>query len=179
MPVSQILECITDHTEAIIAGCALLLTVYEGRATRKHNRLTVIPRLVGKTDFHTIAAPVAFQMTATLVNAGIGPAIIKSFVVLSGDEQHSVKSFDDSRKVVEQIIGQPALSDWYFFVPLKGHAVKAGEEIVLAKFTSVLQETKFSSREELYSTLQKVGVLITYESIYGEVFTYDSRDHFS
>lgn len=178
MTMIEVLNLVGDHAEAIIAGCALLLTVYEGRLTRKHNRLTVVPRLVAKTDFHTMAAPVAFQMTATLVNAGIGPAIIKSFSVLNGDKQHSVESFDDSRKVVEQIIGQPALSDWYFFVPLKGHAVKAGEEIVLAKFISVLQETRFSSREELYSALQKVGVLITYESIYGEIFTYDSRDHF-
>lgn len=178
MTASELLPLLTDNVEAIIAACALGLTFYEGLATRKHNRLTVRPHLVAVTDFKADGNSVIFKASATLVNAGIGPAVIRSFVVLVGDEEHSVKSPAELLTLFEGIIGHRATVEWHFFVPVKGYAMKAGEEIRIADLQLVLRESRFSNYRDLEGALSRFGLLISYESIYGEVFPYDSRKHF-
>lgn len=178
MTALEIFQPLADHVEAVIAACALGLTFYEGLATRKHNRLTVRPHLVAKTDFRPDGNSVIFKASATLVNAGIGPAVIKSFVVLMGDEEHPVKTPAELLTLFESVFGHRATVQWHFFVPVKGHAMKAGEEIRIADLQLVLPESKFSDYKELEAALRKFGLLISYECIYGGTFAYDTRDHF-
>lgn len=132
MNILSALQTIGDHAEAVIAFCALGLTFQQGLATRKHNRQSVRPHLVAKTDFRADGNSVIFKASATLVNAGVGPAVIQSFVVLFGDEEHSVKTPGELLSLFESVLGHRATVQWHFFVPMKGHAMKAGEEVTIA-----------------------------------------------
>src|SRR5829696_6884501 len=60
---------------AVVAAAALGLAVWEGMANRRHNRLSVCPRLRVDFDVH----PVSRRVSITLVNAGLGPAIFDSY----------------------------------------------------------------------------------------------------
>jgi hypothetical protein len=65
----------------IIAVVSLAVSVYEGRATRRHYRLSVRPLLQLAVSFHT-------SRTAglRLVNVGLGPAVITKTVLSVGGE---------------------------------------------------------------------------------------------
>lgn len=64
----------------VISCCAFALAVDAGKQTRPHNRLSVKPRLT--IDFNYTGEGAGFR----LVNEGLGPAIVGTFVV-SVDEK--------------------------------------------------------------------------------------------
>lgn len=64
----------------IIAVASLAVSIYEGRATRRHNRLSVRPFLRLATTFRT-----GDTAGLLLTNAGLGPAVItKTLLWLDG-----------------------------------------------------------------------------------------------
>ena len=68
-----------ENYEAVVAGCALFLTAYQTHTTRKHNRLSVRPRLVVTSHLEPIEThlpALMYQVRVVLKNAGLGPAII-------------------------------------------------------------------------------------------------------
>lgn len=64
----------------VVSFCAFALAVYTGYQTRLHNRLSVQPRLT--IDFGYTDEGAGFK----LVNEGLGPAIIGTFVVSVDDK---------------------------------------------------------------------------------------------
>ena len=67
-----------DNASAIIAVCALVLTIYQARLARRHNRLSVRPLLSSFVE--QVSGPDA-RITFSLVNNGLGPALVDSFEV--------------------------------------------------------------------------------------------------
>lgn len=66
---------ITDWSAIAISVAAIALSVSEARATRRHNRLSVAPRLTGRADI----SPGAQTANLQIRNSGLGPAVIQSF----------------------------------------------------------------------------------------------------
>ena len=65
-----------------IASAALIITLYEVHATRRHNRLSVLPKLTFYGDEETDE----FIFQLRLKNEGLGPAIITDFeITLDGE----------------------------------------------------------------------------------------------
>ena len=64
---------------AFVAACALGVTIWQGRQNYKHNKLSVRPLLATMEHHHTTdnIGHIAFE----LINCGVGPAIIKNFVL--------------------------------------------------------------------------------------------------
>src|SRR3989344_2263262 len=70
-------EAIAAIASAIIALCALGLSIWQGYLSRGHNRISVRPHLTMWTHkYHGDGL-----YAADIVNNGIGPAIIKCFSV--------------------------------------------------------------------------------------------------
>ncbi len=68
----------------IVALCSLGMTIYEARATREHDRVSVWPRI-----YQTVSDS-AHRYIRTVTNVGVGPAIIRSFEVqVDGVAKHS------------------------------------------------------------------------------------------
>jgi hypothetical protein len=61
----------------IIALAAIGLAIWEGAENRRHNRLSVQPRLAGAIDAGRDGSAEYVRMT--IENAGLGPAVIKTF----------------------------------------------------------------------------------------------------
>lgn len=185
MDVQAILECVIGlvgwvgrNAEAIIAGCALFFTSYQTYALRKHNKLSVRPRLVVATETVQVATQLPALMErfrVTLTNAGLGPAIIKDYQVLIGDQLMQIMGFSDLDTRLRGQFG-PMYGGGSLFVPRPGFVMKAGEDRELAdlKFVQGLDEPS-SCIDEAVSQLH---LLVTYECIYGDTYKYDTRDHF-
>src|SRR3989338_4510805 len=70
-------EAIAGFSSAVVAVCALGLTVWQAAITRRHNRLSVTPHLTTWTQFEQATGRYSIE----ILNNGIGPALIKSFSV--------------------------------------------------------------------------------------------------
>ncbi len=64
----------------VVAVCALVATVRQGRQNYMHNKLSVKPRLMIAT--HTHKAKTDSEISCSLINSGLGPAIIKDFILI-------------------------------------------------------------------------------------------------
>lgn len=142
----------------VIAVASLLVSVYEARAARAHNRHSVQPLLVLTTRF-----PVGGTAGLRLANSGLGPAkIICTKLMLDG-----VRFGDFSRSSVDELRdelsirprattlgGQPFLNTDY------------GEFLLSVDSYDPSQHRKFRELIEL-----RLGIEIQYSSLYDERFT--------
>ena len=69
------LEIIISISSVFIACMALFVAVWQGYATRKHNRLSIKPILHTSLDFSE------GKVSLRVKNCGVGPAIIKTIQV--------------------------------------------------------------------------------------------------
>ena len=80
-----VMETITSIS---IAVTALFITLYEVHATRKHNKLSVSPKLT----FYGEEATDKYNFQLQLKNEGLGPAIITSFRIIIDNETIDINS---------------------------------------------------------------------------------------
>jgi hypothetical protein len=149
---------------AVVATAALGLAVWEGMANRRHNRLSVCPRLRVDFDVH----PVSRHVSITLVNAGLGPAIFDSYrPMLDG----------------EQAVGHPHLESVARHLGIRG-------QLRFATITKGDILTHGSSRELLCvlpkvfdevpdqdydAAFRRLGVRVHYHSMYDEPDDYEAH----
>jgi len=150
---------------AVVAGCALGVTFWQGYLIRQHNRLSVRPMLatMERHDAKDNVGYVSFELS----NCGVGPAVIKNFILLYGDEEvsrNNRKTYDDFLRDKAQGLASVYTGS---FVP--GAAFSVGEKHTLLSFV-------YDIEKQDVSFIHRLNVIVDYQSIYqGEVFTYDSR----
>ena len=76
-------EAVRLWTPIIVSCCAIGLTVFQAYAIRRHNRLSVAPRLDTRWQYDGRADEIAIS----LVNVGLGPAVVKSVVLHHNGEE--------------------------------------------------------------------------------------------
>ena len=167
--MEDLIECLKNNPSVVISICALLLTMYQAWATRKHNRLSVQPRLSTQIE-RDVTEERVIRVIATLSNSGLGPAIIKSFEILVNvkpsliNEQSEIESL-----VTRNVSGHIVELRTGFF--RKNHTFSKDA-------TTELLNLKIRNATE--STLEEIKMFhlrVNYESAYGESFLYDSRTH--
>ena len=151
---------------AVIALCALGVTIWQGRQNYKHNKLSVRPFL-GTFMYTDIVNKKTARRTFELMNCGIGPAIIKNFVLLYDGKEVS----RNNRKIYYAFL-QNLLAD-FEEVEISGYgpgaAMQIGEKLLLLSFD-------YNFEKQDISFTNKLNLIVDYQSIYGdEVFTYDSK----
>jgi hypothetical protein len=126
----------------VVAVCALVVTVWQGVVTRRHNRLSVTPVLtLYRREIDGIIS---------VKNSGIGPALIVSQEVYFKGEPLNDDSF-------QQAI--PHLIDSGHLLP--GAAIAPGDEVMLFKSATFLDGSHIKVLEEL-------RFRITYKSVYNQ-----------
>lgn len=151
-------DTITAICSIIIAGLALIITLWQGYVTRKHNRLSVTPRLC----FSQTIVPE--EKSKKVTNKGIGPAIIKKVrIYLDGKQieyrdlralwvlNHNLKLSKDQRPLVRGFG--------------KEEMISAGEEIIIFSIKTS------DSIEKALKEFNRIDMAIDYKSIYGDFFT--------
>lgn len=142
----------------IIATCALVSTIWNARAARKHDKLSVMPYLT--KEYLIEDGYFYFKLS----NLGLGPAIIKSFD-LSFDGKHYVNS-NALVRILELLFRD------YEKFEREGTMWGVGS-VIPANKSEVLLEVKFSgtkkpSEKEINLRLKKLSLVINCESIYKE-----------
>lgn len=160
-------EAIASLSSAVIALCALGLTVWQAKITRHHNRLSVTPHLttwsqrdVGNNRY-----------SVELLNNGIGPALIESFYIHVDGELISGEGMEPIEKALKILFSQYQYASWQSFVA-KGYMMAEKEARNLV--TIVFQGEKVPTPVEVEHATKRARLLITYKSIYGDEFTLDS-----
>lgn len=150
---------------AVVAGCALGVTFWQAHLMRQHNKLSVRPMLatMERNDTKDNAGYVEFE----LKNCGVGPAIIKNFVLLNGDEEVS----RNNRKTYDDFLREKAqgFAKVYTGSLVPGSALSVGEKHPLLAFV-------YDAEKQDVSFIHRLNLVVEYQSIYqDEVFVYDSR----
>lgn len=168
-----------ENYEAVVAGCALFLTAYQTHTKRKHNRLSVRPRLVVTSHLEPIEThlpALMYQVRVVLKNAGLGPAIINRYRVTLDENFQEFHDYSELDALLRKEFGS-TYQGGTLFIPRTGFVMKAGEEQELAsvKFAERLSDQS----GELAERLEHIHALINYQCSYGKTFKYDTRDHLS
>lgn len=134
---------------AVIAGCALVLSICEGVARRTHDRLSVYPEV--QLGFYHAKDWAGWK----LANVGLGPARIRWFeVTVDGKPQPHWRAVADA-------LGLPLPRSHYFSVPHRNTILQLGETYLFRVDGPVLIESLRAARD-------RVALRICYCSLYGE-----------
>jgi hypothetical protein len=147
----------------VIAVAAIGLAIWEGAENRRHNRLSVQPRLAGAVDAGRESAAEYVRMTVE--NTGLGPAVVKTFrIYWDGVPRDTIKPSSSTQwqTVIEAVadartqVTARGLSRGYYFPPGRQHTVFD------ARRTSPSPEGEGA----LARVLDRLAVQICYCSIY-------------
>jgi len=157
----------------IVSACALALTIYQAYLSRKHNRISVKPRLTTSTNFYHEGNIMFFK--TYLSNRGFGPAIINNYCVCVEDEIITIHDPNELFTIINKHFdGLLVEAHSEFYVFRKGAAIGSQQEDLIAKIA--LNNSKVST--DMFQTKFKaLNLLINFESIYGEKAIYDTREH--
>lgn len=164
-----------DAAAVFVAFCALVLTIKSHAATREHNRVSVRPRLA--TTVLTSRTPhldgsVTLTLRALLTNVGLGPAVVKRSDVLLDGKEELAEEFADVQLLLERVFPGILLGPTYSFHKLRReHAIEVGKEVEIVAFEVLNPSADFDKE------IQRLGLRVCFESLYGDRFTYDSQDH--
>lgn len=149
---------------AVVALCALGVTVWQGRQNDRHNKMSVRPKLTASEDYQDDdkGRTVSFE----LINAGFGPAIIKDFVLIYDEKEvanNNRKAYED---FLQQLSKDVVFQSLYSFIP--DSSLLAGERYELFSFRH--------RHGQDVSFIDKLNLRVNYQSIYeDEIFVYDSK----
>lgn len=170
---------------AVVALVALGAALQQGEENRRQHRLLVRPRLaIFSGEDWDANNPDVLSMKLTLMNNGIGPAIIDSFALLIDDEEIPIHDPAEIRPLLRQHIPHDFYGDKGLFCYPPGHVLKAGDAVPLGEILvhhprnfapeDVEQAARYQAQR-----LSKIGIFIRYSSMCDEEQPpYDSR-HFN
>lgn len=160
-------ETIAGLSSAVIALCALGLTVWQAKISRQHNRLSVTPHLT--TWSHRDSANNRYSVE--LLNNGIGPALIESFHIQVAGQPIAGEGLESIEKALKILFPQ------YQYVSAQSYVAKGymmAEKEVRNLVTITFQGEKMPSPEEVENEIKRTRLLITYKSIYKDDFILDT-----
>lgn len=160
-------DFIGRNAEQLVALVALVVAVGSFWVQRKHNRLSVKPHLITFTEIVEAKKHVLVR----LKNNGLGPALIKSFEFRFDGK---IKNNGSPYKVGELI---DMLLKGVLYRSTRTHlgtdyAMPANESMVLVDIE--LMPTESLSLFEVKKRLERIDLIVKYESFYGAGFVLDT-----
>lgn len=149
-------EKIQSLIAILIALMALFISLWQGFEQRRHNRYSVRPLLTYDINSYNLTKSIR------LSNDGLGPALIKRFVLEIDGEKLDAEDGNPWKQVVEKRGLQGKFSEMYYFS--EGTTMKADRSMNLFTW-------KLDSVQQL-----DISILIEYNSIYEEEFSIE--EHF-
>ncbi len=81
------LQVLANILTIIVALAAIGLSIWEGRESRRYNRLSVLPHLEASEEMIQQASQRRYAITYGIENTGLGPAVIKNLTVFRDGQQ--------------------------------------------------------------------------------------------
>ena len=159
-------EATAGISSAIIALCAVVLTIWQANVQRRHNRLSVKPYLT------TWSHREDKGLQIDVLNNGIGPALIKTFKVYVDSHEINGQDLEVVRKAVKVLFANYNHEVPYNSFLSEGYMMSAKEVRCLVSINFL--GPNYPAVEEIAHAGKRVKVHIEYESIYTERFVYDS-----
>ena len=155
-------DIILSVSAVFVSLCALVFTIWQARQTVKHNKLSVRPFL-SHTQIKDIDSEGQPIFSSVLKNSGIGPAVIKDFILLYNGEEVSKNSISDFIDFLHEIFGNDI--EWFYsFFPDSIVAIDESFDLFIVSGESAIKKAT------------EIDIIIRYKSIYGdEIFTLDTQ----
>ncbi len=170
-------EIITAFSSILIATLAFFLTFYESHLNRKHDRLSVKPKLSLGTRINDALGEGKISADITLQNNGLGPACSNEYVMKYNNGTLFANKNDDEEMKNVIVVFEEEFSEHENerTVSVIGPDtwIPAGEKIVL--FGVGIATEDAATRDRFKSLFRKLKVQMTYESIYGDGFSCDNQ----
>jgi len=160
---------ITGISTAVIALCALGLSIWQGVLARKHNRLSFRPHLTTWTHSDAEKGVYVFE----IINNGIGPAIIEEFSIKVDGKLISGEGAESIEKALKITIPN---------LPYKAQQSYLGTGYVMAaKERCTVFAVQFSgqplpSKDLVEYAFNRGDLEISYKSFYGERFPFSTQE---
>ncbi|MBT9515535.1 MAG: hypothetical protein IV112_02510 [Methyloversatilis discipulorum] len=162
--------------EVVISLCALSFTAYQAHLQRAHNRLSVSPSLaVFSEESADPEYPGAVRVRLLLQNNGLGPAVLDSLALIIGAKKIRLRDHNHFRRVVKEALGRLYCTDRWLATYGGGHAIKAGDAVLLADFTLSLDPPV--SGGEVQALFDWMGLEVHYRCMYGKRGRYNTHEH--
>ncbi len=157
------LQVITAIATVVIALAALVLSLWQFRASRIHNKLSVRPLLVFDASYDPTVRGFGLRVS----NKGVGPAVMLDFRVLADGKDETASAphpwADALRKVdLNYTFVQ------HFSLGLDT-AISPQETVPL--ITADQDQISGDIVHHMKNRLPRIGIVISYKSVYGEHFT--------
>ncbi len=151
---------------AIIGGCALWVSMRADKRNEKQARLSVLPRLDQSVIMDMLDGSGYYEFK--IINKGLGPAIIKEWVLSFEGKEVSRGDSLAYNKFWFDKMGKFRNAKVDFISP--NSAMEKGEDRLMWSFN-------FDHKNDDIRFIHKIDLWIKYESIYGgKNFFYDSKD---
>lgn len=158
-------DLLPSFVAILVAIAAIAVSIWQGMETRKHNRLSVKPKL----QFIFRADPQG-DASIILTNDGLGPATIKNFdILLDG------KPVSDSRVMsiasLPDHIGLKGVP--FTFDPILAITLRSGAQLKVIEYKSSEVPNMRQVVDSLVKYLNRIDLKVEYESMYEERFNID------
>lgn len=154
-------EIIIAISSVFIALFALVATIWQGKMTKKHNKLSVKPILNCRVEISNHCEKIGVHFT----NDGIGPAVITSAKIKRNNKEFSLGDF--------RYLGLfPELRNEHFHFNLLGIPGTILPSQSQWLFSTNEHKNGFVKINDLISALNEVNIEIKYESMYEDKFTF-------
>lgn len=160
-------EAIAGLSSAVIALCALGLTIWQAHIARRHNMLSVTPHLTTWRNMDKANNKYEVQ----LLNNGIGPAFIRSFQIQVDGQPITGEGYEPIEKALKILFPQSQYRLYHSFLA-RGYAMAANEIRSLVTIHFLGDEAP--EKEEVEHNFKRTRLLIEYSSIYEQPFVLDS-----
>jgi hypothetical protein len=156
----------TAVASTVIALTAVIFTWLQNRKADNHNRLMVTPHVSSMAIINNIEK----KLVMRLENNGIGPAIIKDFSIHIDGKL--VEGEDEVESALLLLLKGLPVSGWGHESLTRNSFLPVGKKIELA---TIISEDLTS--EEIRNQLDpRFKMQISYQSIYGDKFCYNTDD---
>jgi hypothetical protein len=156
-------QFITGISTTVIALCALVFSIWHGWQIRRHNKLSVRPNLTTWTNIYTGNGYYKLE----LVNNGIGPALIESFLIKVDDKLISGQGAESIENALKIIFPNLEYKPFYGYVS-KGYSMVANERITIVEIQFLKQP--FPTLKFMDDAINRTSLDIDYKSLYKELF---------
>lgn len=162
-------QVVTGISSAVIALCALGLSIWQGILARTHNRLSFRPHLT--TWVHSDAEKGFYAVE--LINNGIGPAVIEEFSVKVDGKLVSGDGTEPIAKALKIVLPNlPYRSQQSYLATGYSMAPKERCTVIAVQFLG----QPLPSKEFVEHAINRGDLEISYKSFYDERFPFSTQE---
>jgi hypothetical protein len=155
------MEAVISISSAVIALCALGVSIWQGFLTRQHQRKSVTPLIsLSHISLNYESIEICIK------NNGLGPAIILTYALSVNGKKTFINSEDDCYEFINKLnLGEVEAE---IYIPTTGSYIAVGQQIILLSIKPLRGVMDYNDFRKLIFSCEPE---IEYKSIFGEKFS--------